>query len=190
MISSDGRRWFIILNSPQDLDELWRKIERPDLVLIKGDRLDKPAGGTAAAAASPRFVVESVKIAGRVAGENADLGVELSVAVKGGDAVWVPIRLDNQRLVAARESTRDLDLRQHERGEWQVRISGEGEHRIRVDVRAAVSTELARKRLSVAIPEAASTRLELDFAGRASDVIVGANEDFGQNALGPARARD
>jgi hypothetical protein len=179
--------WFIILNSPQDLDELWRKIERPDLVLIKGDRLDKPADGTAAAAASPRFVVESVKIAGRVAGENADLSVELSVAVKGGDAVWVPIRLDNQRLVAARESTRDLDLRQHERGEWQVRILGEGEHRIRVDVRAAVSTELARKRLSVAIPEAASTRLELDFAGRESDVVVGANEDFGQTALGPGK---
>ncbi len=136
---------------------------------------------------SPRFVVESVRITGRVAGENADLGIELTVAVQGALPVWVPIRLNNQRLVDARESKRDLGLRQHERGEWQVRLAGEGEHRIRVDVRSAVTTELARKKLSIAIPEAASTRLELDFAGRESDVLIGANEDFGQTALGPGK---
>ena len=125
--SSDSSRWFIILNSPQDVDELWRKIERPDLVLTKGDRLENPSGSASAAGKaveSSRSVVESVKIFGRVVGENADLGVELFVAVKGVEPVWVPIRLDNQRVISARENARDLDLRQQERGEWQVRLDG------------------------------------------------------------------
>ena len=77
-------------------------------------------------------MVESVKVSGRVAGESAELLVELTVALKAAGAVWVPIRLDNQRLVAARERALDLDVRQQERGEWQVRLSGAGEHRIRV----------------------------------------------------------
>ena len=179
--------WFVILKSPQDADELWRKIEHPDLVLINGDGLDNPAGGIPAAAKGAelaRSLVEAVKISGRVMALDADLRIELTVAVKGLDPVWVPVRLDNQRVVAARENGRDLDLRQQERGEWQVRVSGEGEHKIQVELRASVSSALARKRLSLAIPEAASTSLELDFGGRGSDVMIGANEDFGQNEPG------
>ena len=65
-----------------------------------------------------------------------------------------------------------------------MRIMGEGEHRIRIAMRTTVSSELARKRLSFAIPEAASTSLELDIGGRGSDVAIGANEDFGQNEPG------
>ena len=78
-------------------------------------------------------------------------------------------------------------MRQQERGEWQVRLSGAGEHRIRIQVRASVSIEVARKRLIVAIPEAASTQLELDFAGRETDIIIGANEDFGHSDRGPGK---
>ena len=152
--------WFIILNSPQDLDELWRKIEHPDLVLMKGERAeDAVAGGTVAAGKgtdASRGLVQSVKISGRVVGESADLGTRADRGREWrGRPVWVPIRLDNQRLVAARESRRDLDLRQQERGEWQVRLTGRGEHRITVEVRALISNELARRRLSMAIPEAA-----------------------------------
>jgi hypothetical protein len=182
--------WFIILNSPQDLDELWRKIERPDLLLMRGDRLAGPAIGLAAggnAAELSRSLVKSVKIAGRVAGEHADLSVEFVIAVKQADPVWVPIRLDNQRVIAAREATRDLKLQVQDRGEWQVSLAGEGEHRIRVDLKAAVSSELARKRLSLAIPEAASTRVELNFARPQSDVLIGAGEDYGLTELGQGK---
>ncbi len=180
--------WFVILNMPQDLDELWRKIDRPDLVILKGERSENGAAlGTAAAgkgADASRGLVESVKISGRVLGESANLVVELTVAVSGGGDVWVPIRLDNQRLVAARENGRDLDLRQPGRGEWQVRLTGRGEHRIAVEVRVLISNELARRRLALAIPEAATTRLELDLGGRGSDIVIGSNEDFGQNEPG------
>ena len=182
--------WFIILNSPQDLDELWRKIERPDLILMRGDRMGGQASGAVAggkSAESSRPVVESVKIAGRVAAENADLSVDFVIAVKQPDPVWVPIRLDNQRVISAREGARDLSLRGQERGEWLVSLSGEGEHRVRVELRAAVSSELARKRLSLAIPEAPSTRVELNFARRESDVLIGADQDFGLTELGPGK---
>ena len=182
--------WFIILNGPQDLDDLWRKIERPDLMLIRGERGDKAAGeiaGPGKAADSSRAAVESVKVSGRVVGESALLQIEQTVAVKGNEAVWVPIGLDNQRVVSAREQDRDLEVRQDERRGSQVRLSGAGEHRIRIEVRAAVTVEAARKRLLLAIPEAASTYLELDFSGRETDIIIGANEDFGQRDLGAGK---
>jgi hypothetical protein len=178
--------WFIILNSPQDLDELWRKIERPDLVLTRGDRMVGPAIGVVAAGKvvdSSRSRVESVIIAGRMAGENADLSVDLVVSIKHAGPVWVPIRLDHERVLAAREGDRDLSLRVQERGEWQVGLTGEGQHRIRVDLRADLSSELSRKRLALAIPEAASTRIELRFARRASDVLIGPDEDYGLSEL-------
>jgi hypothetical protein len=182
--------WFIILNSPQDLDELWRKIERPDLVLMSGDRLAAPAIGEAAggkAGEQSRSLVESVKITGRVVGENADLSVEFVIAQKQAEPAWVPIRLDNQRVIAAREGTRELSLQVQDRKEWQVRLAGAGEHRIRVDLKTAVSSELARKRLSLAIPEAPSTRVELNFARRESDVLIGADEDYGLTDLGQGK---
>jgi hypothetical protein len=187
----DGRSpWFIILNSPQDLDELWRKIERPDLVLLRGDRVGGPARGAVGGAnvgESARWLVQSVQIAGRVAGESADLSALFVITVKHADLVWVPIRLDNQRVIAAREGARDLSLRSQDRGEWQVSLTGEGEHRIKVALKSAVSSELARKRLSLAIPEAASTQVELNFARRESDVLIGADEDYGLTDLGQGK---
>ena len=111
--------WFIILNSPQDLDELWRKIERPDLVLSRADRFDGPASSVNAhgkAGQASRSVIESVKISGRVMGENADLSVEFSIAVQGAGPVWVPIRLDNKRVARAREARRTWACARRTRG--------------------------------------------------------------------------
>ncbi len=182
--------WFIILNTPQDLDELWRKIERPDLVLSRADRFDGPASSVNARGKGgqpSRSVIESVKITGRVLGENADLSVEFSIAVQGAGPVWVPIRLDNKRVARAREGAQDLSVRAGERGEWEVSLAGEGKHVIRVDLRAGVSTELARKKLLLPIPEAQVTRVELNFVRRESDIVIGADEDFGQTELGEGK---
>ena len=66
-------------------------------------------------------------------------------------------------------------------------MAGEGKHRIRVDLRAGVSTELARKKLLLPIPEAQVTRVESNFSRRESDIVIGADEDFGQTELGEGK---
>ena len=136
---------------------------------------------------SSRSLIESVRVSGQVTGDTADLGVELTVVARGADPVWVPIRLDNQRIVLAREGARDLNVRLGDRREWQVSVTGAGEHRIRIDLRVALSADPTRRKLALAIPEAMSTRVELDFSHHESDIIIGANEDFGQHDLGPGK---
>jgi hypothetical protein len=184
---SDGPSpWYIILNGPQDLDELWRKLERPDLVVIKGDQLagNRPGDGRGGGRdQSIGYLAESVKVRGRVGNEAAKLTVELTIVLTRGEAVWVPIRLDDQKLTGAREGDLELSLRKAPGPAWQVRLAGPGEHRIEVDLRVPVSVDPARKSLSVAIVEAAITSVELVFAQPESDIIVGANEDFGQQEL-------
>ena len=87
--SIDGRSpWYIILNSPQDLDELWRKLERPDLVLIKGDQLETKearAGVTGIANEPPRGWWNPSRSEVGSAGEFANLNVELAIVVKGAE---------------------------------------------------------------------------------------------------------
>jgi len=182
--------WYIILNGPQDLDELWRQVDRPDLVVLKGDQLATKGGQGGPDEKGRRStsgLVESVNVRGQVTGDFAELSVELAIVVQGAEPVWVPIRLDDQKLTGAREGARDLSLRMIEPPAWQVKLTGRGEHRIQVDLRASASVQPTRKTLSLAIPEAASTRVELDFSPRESDIIIGANEDFGQKALGDGK---
>ncbi len=193
--SANGNRtlpWIIILNSPRDLDELWQKIESPDLLVIKPDQANAagPRNGRAGDSGDrgpPPWAVQSIDVAGRVAVESADLTASITIVLKGSEPVWVPIRLDDQRVRSAREGSRELLLRMGARQEWRVQLSGPGEHRIQVEFRAPVRTDPAKKWLSVPIPEAASTRLELDFLDRESDIVVGSNEDFGLKNLGDGK---
>jgi hypothetical protein len=179
--------YYIILNSPLDLNELLQKIRHPDLEVRRVDRLAGqengvgPAGGLAA---PPPWVVESVRVRGQVAEDIATLKVELAIVTTSDDPIWVPIRLDDQKwLTGAREGTRELALRTAERTRWEVELAGRGGHRIEVGLRVPVRARPARQALSLAIPEAASTSLELDFSRHESDILIGANEDFGQSDL-------
>ena len=176
--------WYIILNGPDDLAAFWRRIEQPDFMVIKADQRlsgrDVAPGSTRDRAVTPRWVVESVHVRGQVRGDFADLAVDLSIAVKGSDALWVPIRLDRQSLVGAREGAVDRELRQVEPGQWQVKLDGEGEHRIAVSVKAPVNVSPARKSLLIFIPEAASTRVDLDFSKGDLDIVLGKGEVFEQ----------
>jgi hypothetical protein len=175
--------WFIILNSPDDLAAFWKSIERPDLVVIKADQLpnkDARAGsGEKRAMVSP-WLIESVLVRGDLTEDFANLKVELLIGLKGTLSVWVPIRLGRQSLLGAREGALELSLQRVDPGEWQVKLQGEGEHRIQVELRAPLSVAPARKSLSLAIPEAASTAVDLTFSHGESDIIVGTNEVFSQ----------
>jgi hypothetical protein len=185
-----GVGWFIILESPKDIDELWQKLERPDLMVIKGDRIG--AAGVQALVGVDRrepspYLIESVRVQGRIDGDQAHLTVALGVTLKAEGPIWVPVRLDGQWLVDAKEGTRKLSLRSGPARQWQVSLAGSGEHRIEIELRVAVRTNLARQAFSLAIPEAASTVVELEFSMRSSDVLIGADEEFGQQSLGAGK---
>src|SRR5262249_15454522 len=132
---------------------------------------------------------ERIEVEGRVGVEYADLTASITIVLKGPDAIWVPISLDDQRVASAREGTRELALRMGDRNDWQVQLSGPGLHRIQVDFRASVRSDPLRKWLSVPIPLAPSTRLELDYLNRESDIVVGSNEEFGLTDLGAGKPR-
>lgn len=178
--------YFIILDAPADFDALLQRIQRPDLEVRAVDRArpgaEGPAAGGKPAAPAP-WVVESVRIRGRVGGDSAALRVEMAIATAAEDVTWVPIRLDGQRLIDAREGSRILDLKTVAAGRWQVGLAGAGTHRIAVDLRCPITTRPARASLSLAIPEAPSTSLELDFDRRQPDLIIGDNEVYGQADL-------
>jgi hypothetical protein len=182
--------WFIILESPKDIAEFWQRLERPDLMVIKGDRMGTVGVRTTGGAdrgESPPYLVESVGVAGRVLGDHANLKVALGVTLKGAGPSWVPVRLDGQWLIGAREGARELSLRTVAGRQWQVSLAGSGEHRIEVELRVAVIASLAREAFSLAIPEAMSTVVQLEFSQRSSDVMIGANEEFGQQDLGEGK---
>ena len=174
-----GPGYFVILDSPSDFNALLQRIRRPD-VEVRPAAPDRPTTGGPAAGATPAWVVESVRIRGRVRGDSALLDVELAVVTAADETTWVPIRLDGQRLIDAREGPRILDLRMMKGGDWQVGLPGRGTHRIAVELRCPLVMRPARTSLTLEIPEAPLTSLDLDFDRRQPDLIIGTNEVFDQ----------
>jgi hypothetical protein len=183
---ADRPPWFIILSNPKDLEALWQSIDHPDLVIQRatpvGPREDAERRD-AQHADFKQWLVESVRVRGLLADEYADLTIELAIRIKGSESVWVPIRLDDQNLTTAREGVRELSLRRAERSQWQVKLAGEGEHHVQVELKVPLSADRERRSLSLAIPEAQSTSLALDIARGATDIVVGSNEQFGLKDL-------
>jgi hypothetical protein len=176
--------WYIILDPPGDLDALWQRIKHPDLVLIKPDQLAARANGNGKAEradAQAPWLVESVQVRGNVEEDFARLTVELGVVVKGAAPVWAAIRLDGQRLMRAREGSLELGLRRVEPGQWQVKLENPGEHRVEIELEASITVGPGRKAFSLAIPEAASTGIDLQFSRGESEIAIGDDEVFGPN---------
>jgi hypothetical protein len=179
--------YYVILNSPSDLDAFLQKIRHPDLevravgpVAPVETEIGPPASR---AAPPPAAVVASVRVRGQVAEDFATLKLELGIVTTSDDLAWVPIRLDGLNPLGAREGARELELQMGGGGQWQVALSGRGRHRVEVEVRVPVTAKPARKALALAIPEAASTSLELDFPRHESDILIGTNELFNTKDL-------
>ncbi len=179
--------FYVVVGGPKDLSELWRKIADPDFVVVKPPPSAK--GSTSERSGAPSWVIEAVDARGRVEGDSAAITVDFAIDNRTPAAVWVPFRLDDQRIATVREGARDLPLRMTTKREWEALIEGAGVHHVRVTLRAAVLASLSRNSLSVAIPEAPSTSLDLEFPGDETDFVVGASEDYGQSSLGSGRGK-
>ena len=142
-----GLKYYVILDAPADLDALLQKIRHPDLELRQ---VDRPAaeeiltGLPEDLLAKPSWVVESVRVRGRIGEDFAILKVVLAIDMKSDGPSWVPIRLDDQKLAVAREGSRELALRTAGRSQWQVEVTGRGRHLVEVDLRAAVMAKPAQ----------------------------------------------
>jgi hypothetical protein len=183
--STDEPRIEVFLNSPADLDALWKALARPDFVLIKGDRLrdliDRARGGSPPSATAA--VVRSVAVQGEVAGDLASLTIDFGVALEAPGPSWVPIRLDGHAVTEARDGDADRPLRVAAGGGWEVELRGRGDHRLRVGLRAVVRSTAEGRRLELAIPEAASTRVELDVPRRVAEAAAGPDEPVERRAI-------
>ena len=165
---------YLFLEGQNDLDALRKRLARPDFVILKGPLYEALKAQSRPGAPPRAGVVESVSVGGEVLDDLAHLTIDFGIAVSGGEPCWVPIRLDGQIVTAAREGDRDLPIRSVD-GSLQVRLQGEGHHRVQVTLSSVVLAAKGSadgRKLAWSIPEAASTRVQLALPASASEVVA------------------
>jgi len=169
----------IFLDGPTDLESFWKRIDRPDFVILSGEayrKLSDGSGGPEAAKPAPRASMIAVAVIGAVVGEQARLSVEFRVALEADGPSWIPLRLAGLALGSIRESGRDLAGRLAEGRSWEVELAGRGEHVVRVELIAEVATTADGRRVELGIPPAASTRIDLAVPRSVLDASTGPGE--------------
>ena len=170
----------IFLNAPSDRESFWKMLGRPDLVILDGElyrKLRQAAEPAAKATGQPlASVVESLAASGEVTGDWARLSVEYRIALETDGPTWVSIQLDGLTLSEAREGSKELPTRMTEGRAWQVELQGKGEHVVRVGLLAPVKSNVDGRRIELAIPPVASTRIELIVPRTVIDANTGLNE--------------
>ena len=176
----------IFLNAPSDLEAFWKMLSRPDFVVLNGEvyrKLRQGAEVAKSAKTSPSAVIESFDLTGRVVGEWGRLVVEYRVTVPTEALTWVPIHLDGLTLTEARDASGDLPTRIATEGKgWQVELKGQGEHAVKVGVLAPVRSTVDGRRIELAVPPAASTRVDLLVPENVIEASTGLNEPMGLTA--------
>jgi len=201
---SDTPPIYLFLNAPGDLDGLLKSLQQPDFILLRGEELRKRDGAASDAstpppatpavvpappsATAPAVVVRAVTITGHVVGEMADLSLHLVVSVPTVGPTWLPLRLEKQTVTGATEKGRRLPLEVVPGGGWQVELNGQGEHQVQVDLRLRLRATSEGRSLSLGIPEAPSTRVELDVDQVVSDALAGPDEPLNRESIRGGKA--
>jgi hypothetical protein len=163
---------YVFEGGPLDLESIRKRLARPDVVLLRGaeyDRLRRAAEVTTAPV-PPAAVVESIRIGGAVRDGVAQLAIDAVVVLSRAGPTWVPVRLDGQILTGALEEPgRDVPVRAGPSGGWEVRLEGAGRHRLTLELVVAVRSDPAGDRLELAIPDVASTRIDLGVPGQVGE---------------------
>jgi hypothetical protein len=183
----------LILGGPADSSDFWKRLTRPDWILIKPAASSPVAAQPAVAQRTFTHVVSAMKLWGRVKDDLAELALEIELNLIAPGPLWVPLGVETQIVDSAREGDKELELRRalHEesplsQGQWEVRLEGAGPHRLRLNLKLPLRVDPDRKRLDLTIPEAASTFLELEVPRRVHDVELSSGESIG-TTLVPGR---
>ena len=180
----------LILGGPADSSDFWRRLKQPDWILMRPAASSIGASQPAAGQRTFTHVVSAVKLRGRLDDELAALVLEIELSLLAPGPLWVPLGIETQIVDSAREDDKELELRRgvHDegtpgQGRWEVRLEGAGPHRLRLHLKLPVKVDPDRKRLDLAIPEAASTSLDLEVPRRVRDVELSSGESIGTAPL-------
>ena len=170
---------YVFLNTANDLNDLIAKLSKPDFVLIewaKYQALQAQAEAAKKAGETPDDVINAVEVRGTLNNEQADLEVEYRIVTAGDEPRLVPIGLDGQILGAATEDGHPLRLESGPEGGWLAELASKGEHHVLVRLHPSVRSTSEGSRLVLAIPEAASTKLDLRTRPSVIETRLGADE--------------
>ncbi len=168
----------IIVLTPEEVSGFWKKLQDPDFIWMTGLEFQKRLRAASAAVAAPPPATGVVALAarGEVLDDLAYLAIDFEAAAPGPEPSWVAIRLDGQAVTRARENDRELPIRQAEKGGWQVEVRGAGRHDFRVEALIPVKVGVEGHALAFAIPEAASTRVELQVGPGVVAALAGSKD--------------
>jgi hypothetical protein len=170
----------IFLGDPADVNAIWKALAKPDFVILRGDEYNRLLARSPSAREGSSipwaYAIGAVAVEGTVEGDLAKLTATIVATLAVEGPAWVTIRLDGQILSGAREGSKDLPLRAAEGGTWQVELKGRGRHTVRVALLVPVRQTPEGKRFELAVPEAASTRIEIVVPQRVTDASAGAGE--------------
>ncbi len=176
----------IILNNSGEIGDFWKRLQQPDLILVKPDAPGSVPASTSAPASSLRprdHVISAVRIRGRVNDDLADLELEIDLSLLDPGESWVALGIDSPIICSAHEGDNELEMRNLERGQWEVRLEAAGEHRLRFELKVPVNVSLDQKHFTMAIPEAPSTFFELDIPRPVQDVDIASGGSVGKTVI-------
>ncbi len=165
---------YLFQDGPLDAEALRQRLNSPDFVILRGSEYDrlKQAAVRPAESSVPSSVVESVVVSGALGTDRARLRCELVTSVRSSGTFWAPIGLDGLVLRRVSEGDRDLAARATASGAWEVQVDRPGRHEITVELLAPVQSDVSGERLSLAIPQAGATRIDLTVAGPVEEAEV------------------
>lgn len=167
----------VFVLTPEDFNAFWKKLQDPDFVWMTGAEFQRRLKAAAAAPlpASSSGVV-ALATRGEVFDELAHLAIDLEIAAPGPEPSWASIRLDGLAVTRAREKDRELPIRQAEKGGWQVEVRGAGRHVVRVELLAPVKAGAEGHTLTLEIPEAATTHVDLQVGSGVISASAGTRD--------------
>lgn len=169
----------IFLHAPSDLNAFWKQLSKPDFVLLDGELYQQLKQATVHPTNRKdegMAVTESLVVTGEVEGDWARLIVEIGVVLAGDGPLWTPIHLDGMTLGDVRDDSGDIPTRIGEGRRWEVELTGRGRHALRIILLAPVRSSVVGRKLSLAVPPCASTRVDLAMTGSVIEASAGPGE--------------
>ena len=170
---------FVLLKKPEDLDALLERLSRPDFVVLDFARYKELQGSIDQGnliRKEPEVSIRTLRITGELQNEAADLQLLLQVRKTSGASSILPIRLDDAWIQDARAGNQNLLVTKLTGVGWGVSLPDQGEYEVSIRFRTRISIRGAGRRLQLAIPETASSSIDLRIMEPAEELKLGSRQ--------------